>query len=78
MSKEVLVLEDNVLDNFEKLSQQHQEEVVDFIIYLKVREELESTKEIINDKELFNSIMKGEEEFRTDHFKRWSEVREDV
>jgi hypothetical protein len=70
--------EERVFDDFEKLSQKRKKEVADFITYLKVREELEATKEIIRDKDFLESIMKGDEDFRTGRYKKWAEVREDV
>jgi hypothetical protein len=36
---------------------------VDFIAYLKIKEELEATKEILIDKNLLKSIMKGDKDF---------------
>ena len=48
------------------------------ITYLKAKEELEATKEIIKDKDFLSSIMKGDEDFKAGRFKKWSEVREDV
>jgi len=53
-------------------------EVADFVTYLKVKEELEATKEIIRDKDFLESIMKGDEDFRAGRYKKWAEVREDV
>ena len=44
----------------------------------KEEEELGATKEIIRDKDFLESIMKGDEDFKIGHFKKWSEVREDV
>ena len=44
----------------------------------KEEEELEATKEIIKDKDFLESIMKGDEDFKIGHFKKWSEVRENV
>jgi len=40
---------------------------------LKAKEELEGTKEIIKDKDFLESIMKGEEDFKIGHFKKWSD-----
>jgi hypothetical protein len=70
--------EERVFDDFEKLSKKHKKEVVDFIAYLKVKEELEATKEIIKDKDFLESILKGDEDFRTGRYKKWAEVREDI
>lgn len=53
-------------------------EVADFIAYLKVKEEIEATKEILKDKDLLKSIMRGDEDFKAGRFKKWSEVKENV
>jgi len=52
--------------------------VADFITYLKVKEEIEATKEIMGDKDFLKSIMAGDEDFKAGRVKKWSEVREDV
>ena len=39
----------------------------------KAKEELEATKEIIKDKDFLESIMKGDEDFKIGHFKKWSD-----
>jgi hypothetical protein len=78
MNKTKVVNEKGVLVNFEKLSKEGKKEVVDFIAYLKIKEELEATKEILNDKDFLKSIMRGDEDFKTGRFKKWSEVRENV
>jgi len=75
MSKKTLYAEKGILDDFEKLSEKRKEEVADFIAYLKAKEELEATKEIIRDKDFLESIMRGDEDFEEGSFKRWSEVR---
>lgn len=69
---------DNVFADFEKLSKERKREVADFINYLKVKEELEATKETISDKDFLKSIMRGDEDFRAGRFKKWSEIKEDV
>jgi hypothetical protein len=45
---------------------------------IKVKEELEDTKEILKDKDFLQSIMKGDEDFKAGRFKKWSEVKENV
>jgi hypothetical protein len=77
MSKEVST-EERIFDDFEKLSKKRKKEVADFIAYLKVKEELEATKEIIRDKDFLESIIRGDEDFRKGRYKKWSEVKEDV
>ena len=78
MSKKTLAVEKTVFEDFEKLSKKRKKEVAEFIAYLKVKEELEATKEIIRDKDFLKSIMKGDEDFKIGRFKKWSEVKEDV
>ncbi len=78
MNKAITIDEERVLTDFERLSKKRKKEVADFISYLKVKEELEATKEIINDKDFLKSIMQGDEDFRVGRVKKWSEVREDV
>jgi hypothetical protein len=78
MSKTATIKEEKVFIDFERLSKKRKKEVADFIAYLKVKEELEATKEIISDKDFLASIMRGDEDFKADRFKKWSEVREDV
>lgn len=78
MSKTATINEGRVLSDFGKLSRERKKEAADFIAYLKVKEELEATKEILRDKDFLQSIMKGDEDFRAGRFKKWSEVRENV
>jgi len=78
MSKAITIDEERVLTDFERLSKKRKKEVADFISYLNVKEELEATKEIINDKDFLKSMMQGDEDFRVGRVKKWSEVREDV
>jgi hypothetical protein len=70
--------EERILADFERLSKKRKKEVADFVAYLKVKEELEATKEIIRDKDFLASIMRGDEDFRVGRVKKWSEVKEDV
>ncbi len=78
MSKAAIIKEEGIFTDFEKLSKNRKKEVADFIAYLKAKEELEATKKILRDKDFLNSIMRGDEDFKTGRVKRWAEVREDV
>lgn len=78
MGKAIAIDEEKVLDNFDKLSKKGKKEAADFIAFLKAKEELAATKEIIRDIDFLQSIMKGDEDFRTGRIKKWIEVREDV
>ncbi len=78
MRKAATTKEENLFADFERLSKKRKKEVSDFVAYLKVKEELEATKEIIRDKDFLASIMRGDEDFRVGRVKKWSEVKEDV
>jgi len=78
MSKTATIKEEKILADFERLSKKRKKEVADFVAYLKAKEELEATKEILSDKDFLNSIMRGDEDFSAGRYKRWSEVKEDV
>lgn len=78
MGKALTLNEERVFADFEKLSKKRKKEVADFIAYLKAKEELEATKEIIGDKDFLQSIMRGDEDFKAGRVKKWSEVRKDV
>ena len=71
-------VKENILADFEKLSKEHRKVVLDFVAYLKAKEELNVTKEILRDEDFLESIMKGDEDFKMGRFKRWSEVKKDV
>ena len=78
MSKAVAMTDEKFLDDYDRLSPKRKKEVGDFIAYLRVKEELEATKEIISDKNFLKSIMAGDEDFRAGRFKKWSAIKEDV
>lgn len=78
MAKTITIDEEKILADFEKLSKNRKKEAAEFIAYLKAKEELEATKEILRDKDFLESIMRGDEDFKAGRFKKWSEVREDV
>ena len=78
MSKKTFVVRESVFSDFEKLSQKRKKEVADFVSYLRIKEELEATKEIVRDKDFLESIMRGDEDFKKGRFKKWSEVKKDV
>jgi hypothetical protein len=66
--------EERILADFERLSKRRKKEVADFIMYLKVKEGIEATKEIMSDKDFLKSIMAGNEDFKTGRIKKWSKV----
>ena len=78
MGKTASIQDERVIFDLQKLSKKRKKEVADFVAYLKVKEELEATKEILRDKDFLNSIMRGDEDFKAGRFKSWSEVKENV
>ena len=78
MSKAAAMPNEKILADYDRLSPKRKREVGDFIAYLRVKEELEATKEIISDKDFVKSIMAGDEDFRAGRFKNWSDVKENV
>ncbi len=78
MGKTALKNEDKILSNLEKLSGKSKKEVADFIAFLRAKEEITATKEIISNADFLKSIMKGDEDFKQGRFKKWSEVKENV
>jgi len=78
MAKTRALGKEKVLADFENLSGRYKKEAADFIAYLKIKEELKATKEILNDNDLVKSIMKGDSDFKQGHFKKWSDVKKNV
>ncbi len=78
MSKSATLNDEKLLSDYEKLSPRRKKEAADFIAYLRVKEELEATKEIIRDKDFLKSIMAGDADFKAGRFKKWATVKEDV
>lgn len=78
MGKAITIDKGRVLSDFEKLSRKRKKEVAEFIAYLKVKEELKATKEILRDKDFLQSIIRGDEDFKAGCFKKWSKVKENV
>ncbi len=67
-----------MLSDLEMLSKERQREVADFVSYLRIREELEATKEILEDNDFLEGILRGEEDIRQGRVDKWSEVKSDV
>jgi hypothetical protein len=78
MKKTATIKEEKIFADFGRLSKKRKKEVADFVTYLKAKEELEATKEILRDKDFLDSIMRGDEDFKAGRFKRWSEVKENA
>ena len=64
-----------IIDN---ISDKKVAEVLDFLEYLKIKEEVEATNDIINDKKLLDAIKKGLEEIDSGDLVELDSVIEDV
>lgn len=78
MTDKTIIDDQSVLEDYRKLTTKGKMEAADFIAYLKIKEEIEATKEIASDKDFLESIMRGDKDFTEGRFKKWSEVKEDV
>ena len=78
MPEKTVIDDRSVLENFLKLTNKGKKEAADFIAYLKIKEEIEATREIISDTDFLESIMRGEKDITEGRFKSWSEIKENV
>ena len=62
----------------EYISENKITEVVDFLEYLKIKEELEATNEIMNDKNLLAAIMNGKKQLMQGDLVALEDVIENV
>jgi predicted transcriptional regulator len=62
----------------ENISDKKIAEVVDFLEYLKIKEEVEATNEILSDKKLLDSIQKGLAQIEKGELVELDDVIEDV
>ncbi|MBI5694504.1 MAG: hypothetical protein HZC51_02035 [Nitrospirae bacterium] len=74
MADKGAILKEKSVEDLRKLSRKGLREVEDFISYLRVKEELEATKEVLTDSAFVKSIMRGEEDFKAGRFKSWKAV----
>ncbi len=54
-----MTLREKAHEIVDKISEKKLAEVIDFLEFLKIKEEIEATNEILNDKKLLESIQKG-------------------
>ena len=62
----------------ESISEKKIAEVVDFLEYLKIKEEVEATNEILSDKKLLDCIQKGLAQMNNGELSELDDVIEDV
>ncbi|MDO8685962.1 MAG: hypothetical protein Q7J78_04745 [Clostridiales bacterium] len=64
-----------IIDN---ISEKKIAEVVDFLEYLKIKEEVEATDEILKDKKILEAIRKGLSEVKNNNLVNFDDVIENV
>jgi hypothetical protein len=62
----------------DKISEKKLAEIIDFLEYLKIKEEVEATNEILNDKKMLESIQKGLIQFKNNDLVDLESMVEDV
>ena len=71
-------VKEKVVDDLRMLSKKSRREAEDVITYLRIKEELAATKEILDDEDFVESILRGEEDIKAGRLKGWKDVKEDV
>ena len=76
MSKTVSKIpKDKIMSDINRLSPDHVREVLDFISYLKAKESLKATKEILEDEDFVEAIKRGEEDFGKGDYESWEDIK---
>ena len=78
MSKAVRSNEKNLFSDFEALSKKGRKEALDFMRFLRLKEETEATREILDDRVILESLQKGERDIQKNRYRKWAQVRDDV
>jgi len=78
MSKAVRSDEKNLSSDFAALSKKGRKEALDFMRFLRLKEEAEATREILDDRMILESLQKGERDFQKNRYRKWAQVRDDV
>ena len=74
----MIPLREKAHEIIDTISEERVAEIIDFLEFLKIKEELEATNEILNDKNIMESIKKGLKEMRNDDVVNLEDVIENV
>ncbi|MCB2290052.1 hypothetical protein LGK97_09760 [Clostridium sp. CS001] len=74
----MMPLREKAHEIIDAISEKRVAEVIDFLEFLKSKEELEATNEILNDSSIMESIRKGLKEIRNDDLVDLEDVIENV
>ncbi len=62
----------------DKISDNRIMEVIDFLEFLKIKEEYEATKELLEDEVFIEAFNKGRKQIDNGEYEAWEDVREHV
>lgn len=71
-------LREKAHDIIEKISEKKLAEVIDFLEFLKIKDEIEATNEILDDQKLLESIQKGLAQYSSGDLVDLEDVVKDV
>jgi hypothetical protein len=71
-------LRNKALEIVNVISEKKLAEIIDFLEYLKIKEEVEATNELLNDKKLLESIQKGLTQYKNNELVDLESIIEDV
>jgi hypothetical protein len=74
----MIPLREKAHEIIDTISERRVAEIIDFLEFLKIKEELEATNEILNDKNIMESIQKGLKEIGNDDVVNLEDVIENV
>lgn len=69
------VAKEHIIHDLDTLTAVDLKEVLDFISFLKNRDEIDPTMEIIEDEEYYNSVQQGLKDIKEGRTHDWNDVR---
>ncbi|MEW6040036.1 MAG: hypothetical protein AB1633_00765 [Elusimicrobiota bacterium] len=78
MNRQLLETKEKVKEVLESLPKEKIEQALDYLQYLKDRQEWEATIEIARDKKLMESIRKGKRDIKEGKWVSWEDIKRNV